>query len=108
MATMAEIAERSQEIFDEMFTVADILKGDSIAMHKETWLLAKKEFDEAEEYVKGLESMETKLQSVMNGIKENKLSYMEAIEVLLSLNTEAQRQEVLTLLIKNVKGLEND
>ena len=56
MASMTEIAERAQEIFDELFTTADILKGDSIAMHKETWDLAKKEFDEVEAYVKGLEN----------------------------------------------------
>jgi len=43
--TMEEIAKRSDKIFDDMFSVEDILKGDSIEMHKETWLLAKKELE---------------------------------------------------------------
>lgn len=37
---MEEIAERAQKIFDETYTVADILKGNTIEMHQECWDIA--------------------------------------------------------------------
>lgn len=40
MATMSEIAEEADKIFHEMFSVKDILKGNTIEMHKEAWDIA--------------------------------------------------------------------
>lgn len=45
MATMKEIADRADVIFKEMYTVQDILKGNTIDMYKEAWNIARYELE---------------------------------------------------------------
>ncbi len=44
--TMEEIEEEQQKVFNEMFSVADILKGNNIEMHKEARKIALKRLKE--------------------------------------------------------------
>ena len=37
---MTEIAEKAQEIFNDTYSVHDILVGDNVAMHQECWDVA--------------------------------------------------------------------
>ena len=41
--TMKQIAERQEIVFEELYTVEDILKGDIIAMHQEAWRVAREQ-----------------------------------------------------------------
>ena len=45
MATAKEIGDRADIIFKETYTVQDILKGDTIAMHGESWDRARYELE---------------------------------------------------------------
>ena len=45
MATAKEIADRADLIFMDTYTVQDILKGDTIAMHGEAWARARYELE---------------------------------------------------------------
>ena len=43
---MKEIAERAEKVFDELFTIEQVLKGNNVLMHKEAWDLAHKQLKE--------------------------------------------------------------
>ena len=45
MATAKEIGERADIIFKEMYSVQDILRGDTVAMHGQAWSRARYELE---------------------------------------------------------------
>ena len=112
MATMAEIANRAQEIFDKMFTVADILKGDALAMHKETWEMARKELEDAENNVEEVKVGSTDYYKMLKEVRIRKDYIRDSSLTVDELNDEwvelCAIENSLYKLIKIQRVTEND